>query len=65
MALEEASEQPTSMQIAVKGACPPGLVPRWLSPPGLNSLWACGHVGDITLQTDRSLTGAVHETVRL
>lgn len=44
MALEELSERPTSMQMEVRGACPPGLVPRRLSPPGLNPLWACGHV---------------------
>lgn len=44
MALEEVSEEPTGMQIGVRGACPPGLVPRRLSPPGLNPLWACEHV---------------------
>lgn len=32
------------MQMGVRGACPPGRVPRRLSPPGLNPLWACGHV---------------------
>lgn len=30
--LEEASEQPTSMQIGIGGACPPGHVPELLSP---------------------------------
>lgn len=44
IAVEEASEQPTSMQIGVRGACPPGHVQRWLTPLGLNPLWACGHV---------------------
>lgn len=44
MVLEEASGQPTSMQMEVRGACPPGLIPRRLSPPGLNPPWACGHV---------------------